>query len=170
MHAASGSPANVASPVGTLSLARKDHSMKQPRRTAAVLCMTILLLAATAVTIDQSAAADEARDLPPPQAVDNSTCLQCHGQSGGLAGQHLTLPSGDRIYLTVDDSTFQESVHGQLGFACVTCHTDHTEYPHPPASQAPPGRDRGCGTHQRGRGRRRGGGVDRAGAAGPGAA
>jgi predicted CXXCH cytochrome family protein len=42
-----------------------------------------------------------------------------------------TLPSGEILYLTVDATVFNTSVHGQQEFECQACHTDITEFPHP---------------------------------------
>jgi predicted CXXCH cytochrome family protein len=43
----------------------------------------------------------------------------------------MQLPSGEQLNLTVDRDTYNHSVHGQLGYACVQCHTDISGYPHP---------------------------------------
>lgn len=64
---------------------------------------------------------------PPSPGVANETCLACHG----APDQQITLPSGEVLYLTVDPEVYNNSVHGQAGYACVQCHTDITEYPHP---------------------------------------
>lgn len=59
--------------------------------------------------------------------VADETCLACHGEPD----MQTTLPSGEILYLTIDRLAHQTSVHGQLGYACVQCHTDITSYPHP---------------------------------------
>ncbi len=64
---------------------------------------------------------------PDGQGVANEYCLSCHGQPDQL----LTLPSGEFLYLTVDNDVYAHSVHGEKGYACVQCHTDIREYPHP---------------------------------------
>jgi predicted CXXCH cytochrome family protein len=61
------------------------------------------------------------------QGISNATCLACHS----TPGLTMTLPSGEQLYLTVDANTYNNSVHGKLGYACVQCHTDITGYPHP---------------------------------------
>ena len=35
-------------------------------------------------------------------------------------------------YLTVDREVYEQSVHGQEGYACVQCHTEITNIPHDP--------------------------------------
>jgi hypothetical protein len=76
------------------------------------------------------AGADEspsANPLPQPQGVSNASCLECHGQPG------LTLPleNGETMEMYVEQETFENSVHGAAGYACVQCHTDLEGYPHP---------------------------------------
>jgi cytochrome c553 len=62
------------------------------------------------------------------QATDNATCLGCHANPG----QQVTLPSGEVLYVTIDPSVYEASVHGEKGYACVQCHTDIKGYPHEP--------------------------------------
>ena len=69
-----------------------------------------------------------AGDSSQQPGIANSTCLACHGKPD----QTLTLPSGEVLYLTVDQNTYDHSVHGEKGYACVQCHTNITGYPHPP--------------------------------------
>ncbi len=71
---------------------------------------------------------------PPPTPVilesvpmSDQECLECHQ----LPDMYLPLPDGEELYLTVDQGEYQESVHGQAGYACVQCHTDITGFPHP---------------------------------------
>ena len=70
-----------------------------------------------------------AQTLPPPPepGIDNKDCLICHDQPD----QRMTLPSGEILFITVKGDTYHASVHGHQGYACVQCHTDITEYPHP---------------------------------------
>jgi predicted CXXCH cytochrome family protein len=60
--------------------------------------------------------------------ADNSACLSCHAQPG----MQTKLPNGEILYLTVDQKTFDGSVHGQQGLNCTQCHTSITGYPHDP--------------------------------------
>ena len=59
--------------------------------------------------------------------VGNEYCLSCHGKPD----QIKDLPSGERLYLTIDPRLYADSVHGQGGYACVQCHTDIRTFPHP---------------------------------------
>jgi hypothetical protein len=43
----------------------------------------------------------------------------------------MTLQNGDILDLYVDPATYTASIHGQDGYACVQCHTDLGDYPHP---------------------------------------
>lgn len=62
----------------------------------------------------------------PPSPPTNADCLGCHGDPAAQAA------SGRSV--AVDPSRFERSIHGQVGVACVDCHTDLaalTELPHP---------------------------------------
>lgn len=72
-------------------------------------------------------------EATPDQAgVSNEYCLSCHGQPG----METTLPSGETLYLSVDPDTYKQSIHGAQGYACVQCHTDIREFPHPAPNTA----------------------------------
>jgi len=59
--------------------------------------------------------------------VSNEVCLGCHGKPG----LSMTLENGDILDLFVDPSKYGGSIHGQDGYACVQCHTNLGDYPHP---------------------------------------
>ncbi len=59
--------------------------------------------------------------------VSNKACLECHGKPGLTK----TLDNGDVLDLYVDPATYASSIHGKDGYACVQCHTNLGEYPHP---------------------------------------
>jgi len=59
------------------------------------------------------------------KTVDNATCLSCHSQPG----KTLTLPNGDSLSITIDQSHFSGSVH--QGLKCTDCHKNISGYPHP---------------------------------------
>jgi len=63
----------------------------------------------------------------PLLSIGNDTCLECHGQSGST----LKLDNGDQLDLYIPADTYNQSVHGSLGYACVQCHTTVGNYPHP---------------------------------------
>jgi hypothetical protein len=60
-------------------------------------------------------------------SMSNAECLECHEDPTMI----LPLPSGEQVSLAVDRIVYGTSVHGQLGYACVQCHTDITGFPHP---------------------------------------
>jgi predicted CXXCH cytochrome family protein len=59
--------------------------------------------------------------------VSNEACLECHGKPG----LSITLTNGDILDLYVNPDNYADSVHGENGYACVQCHTDLGNYPHP---------------------------------------
>jgi hypothetical protein len=65
-------------------------------------------------------------------SISNDVCLSCHG----VPGQTMKLDNGDILDLYVREDLYHASVHGTMGYACVQCHTDVGEYPHPPFSAA----------------------------------
>jgi nitrate/TMAO reductase-like tetraheme cytochrome c subunit len=77
----------------------------------------------------RSAAAATAPSTQPAltisQAVDNATCLSCHSKPGLTR----TLPSGETLSLTIDETHFTDSAHKSV--ACSECHTNITAFPHP---------------------------------------
>jgi hypothetical protein len=68
-----------------------------------------------------------AQDEPQEPSVGNDTCLQCHSDP------NLTMPLGDgsQLSLYIDQNTFDNSIHGSEGYACVQCHRNLGDYPHP---------------------------------------
>jgi Cytochrome c7 and related cytochrome c len=75
----------------------------------------------------------EPQNQNPPAAgstgpiVSNDTCLECHGKPG----LSMPLENGDTLDLYVDPAMYSASIHGQDGYACVQCHTNLGNYPHP---------------------------------------
>jgi cytochrome c551/c552/cytochrome b subunit of formate dehydrogenase len=70
-----------------------------------------------------------AAPAPAAAALDNATCLGCHGNEGfGLPGA-----DGKMRSLHVRQEKFESSVHGKR--ECVECHKDITEIPHPKVAQ-----------------------------------
>jgi hypothetical protein len=59
--------------------------------------------------------------------VGNKVCLGCHGQPGLT----MTLLNGDILDLYVNPDVYATSIHGKDGYACVQCHTNLGNYPHP---------------------------------------
>lgn len=83
--------------------------------------------------------AQETPSAPPPTPIpaqnlslSDEYCLGCHGQPG----QTYELQNGEQLDLYVDPVVHQASVHGEQGYACVQCHADVGEYPHPPFQAA----------------------------------
>ncbi len=93
---------------------------------ALVAAMAASLLAFTALVAEadgQSAAADMAPSHSPLSATQG--CMECHGKPD-LA---MTLPSGEKLSLYVDEAAMGQSVHsGKL--ICTDCHSKIGDYPH----------------------------------------
>jgi hypothetical protein len=84
-------------------------------------------------TPDANAEAESPTRTPVPNlSISDEYCLSCHGQPG----QTFALDNGEQLDLYVPAELHQSSVHGRLGYACVQCHTDVGEYPHPPFKAA----------------------------------
>lgn len=64
---------------------------------------------------------------PEEPGVANSTCLQCHSDPN----LNMTLEDGSQLSLYIDVETYDNSIHGSEGYACVQCHRNLGEYPHP---------------------------------------
>jgi len=59
--------------------------------------------------------------------VGNDTCLQCHSDSS----LSMSLDDGTQFSLFIEQETYDNSIHGMQDYACVQCHTNLGEYPHP---------------------------------------
>ncbi len=60
--------------------------------------------------------------------IPDNECLSCHATSD----LKTELPSGEILYLTIDPILHNEGIHSNVGYQCVQCHTDITDYPHRP--------------------------------------
>jgi len=115
------------------------------RRTTILIFFIFLLLAVAwisqgrvvnAAPVQQDATPTPAPESAPaetgpgPLSISDEVCLSCHGQPG------LTMPlaDGSTLDLYVPAEDHQNSVHGQMGYACVQCHREVGNYPHPPFS------------------------------------
>lgn len=76
-------------------------------------------------SITQDQVLSDLKDTGP--IVSNEVCLGCHGQPGLT----MTLQNGDILDLYVNPDAYATSIHGQDGYACVQCHTNLGDYPHP---------------------------------------
>lgn len=63
----------------------------------------------------------------PNLSISDDYCISCHGQPGFS----MELQSGEELGLYVPPELYFDSIHGELGYACVQCHTDVGQYPHP---------------------------------------
>ncbi len=116
--------------------------MRRLARPTVILLAFAFLIGCLAVVLtvkDGNAATNLQVSEPTPQGmqleasnstapiVSNQVCLGCHSQPGLI----MTLENGDVLDLTVNPDTYSASIHGQDGYACVQCHTNLGNYPHP---------------------------------------
>ena len=103
--------------------------MKTQRLAIPFILLGMVIAVALLSTGTGFAQAGEPPQFPPaPEpGIDNQECLTCHGRPD----QQITLPSGEILYLTIDETEYAHSVHGRDGYACVQCHSNITGYPHP---------------------------------------
>jgi nitrate/TMAO reductase-like tetraheme cytochrome c subunit len=85
------------------------------------LVLLVFALAASFASPAQAAPVVFQGDKP-----TNDFCLACHQQEG----VDLKLGS-DSLPVTINPTEFGLSVHSEEGVACVDCHTNISEYPHP---------------------------------------
>ena len=108
---------------------------------SAVITLGLLAWSGQATGIQAAPPIQEATPTPAPAgpssesapeqlSISNDVCLGCHDQPG----QTTQLPNGDSLDLYVPADAYNKSIHGQLGYACVQCHTRVGDYPHPPFS------------------------------------
>jgi hypothetical protein len=78
---------------------------------------------ATPTALPSAQTADE---LDPRLSLSDEYCLGCHGQPD----QTYELQNGELLDLYIPAEEHANSVHGQMGYACVQCHRTVGEYPH----------------------------------------
>ncbi len=106
---------------------------------SALGCLVLILYLLVSQTKGARAAPAIQEPVPTPGAgtligvapidlsIADETCLSCHGQPGTT----MTLENGETWDLYVPAEAHANSVHGELGYACVQCHIQVGEYPHP---------------------------------------
>lgn len=87
------------------------------------ICLILVVSAAIASRVD---AAKSVRPIVAQSKPSNAYCLGCHSKQGMIK----TLPSGETLYLTIDQGSFQHSVHNEENIACVDCHANISTFPH----------------------------------------
>ena len=95
------------------------------RRCHQIFFLLVLALVLGATSTHPASADGEI--TPPEQGISNESCFACHASPG----LQIELDSGELLYLTIERQIFDSSVHGELGYACVQCHTNITGFPHP---------------------------------------
>jgi predicted CXXCH cytochrome family protein len=95
--------------------------MMFPRRLTVLLGLGAAI-ALLALFVTPTAAQEEG-----PTTVSNETCLECHSDPT----LNMVLEDGDVVSLYIEPDMFHGSVHGELGYACVQCHANLGDYPHP---------------------------------------
>jgi len=85
------------------------------------LGLALLIFAVAAFASPAQAASTYQKDKP-----SNDFCLACHQQEG----VDVKLGS-ESLPVTINPTEFGLSVHSEEGIACVDCHKDISDYPHP---------------------------------------
>lgn len=101
--------------------------IRDGRNSIFLLLVAMVSLTIAVVQVSARNGSQAPAPAPPAQILDNEGCLNCHA----TPGQTLTLPSGEELYISVDPEIYNSSIHGAKGYACVQCHTDIHNYPHP---------------------------------------
>ncbi len=97
-------------------------------RVAFLIMGCSLVLAVALAHVSPAAATVAPQATAQPQGKpSNDFCLGCHAKEG----MTKTLSSGQLLSLTIDSESFKHSVHNEENIACVDCHTNITEFPHP---------------------------------------
>ncbi len=107
--------------------------MRPPSRYTLPLVVAVLVVFVLLGLVFTNQPAEAAGPVPQTSTgpgVSNDTCLACHG----TPGQTFTMPNGDIVDISINLDDYTASVHGEGGYACVQCHTDIREYPHPALS------------------------------------
>ena len=65
--------------------------------------------------------------------LTNDDCLTCHQKEG-----MTTEIGGQAVPLTINSEKFSASVHGEEQVACVDCHSNITDFPHPEVTASSP--------------------------------
>jgi predicted CXXCH cytochrome family protein len=87
-----------------------------------LLGLGMLFFILTFLTTPTQAAPDKFQGEQP----SNDFCLACHQQEG------IQLPLGsESLPVTINPTRFGLSVHAEEGIACVDCHSNISDYPHP---------------------------------------
>ena len=87
-----------------------------------LLALGLLFFALSSLATPTQAAPETYQGDKPP----NDFCLACHQEQG------ITLTLGsDSLPVTINPTLFGLSVHAEEAIACVDCHTNISDYPHP---------------------------------------
>lgn len=110
---------------------RQHTPLLQPPRLW-TLCLFLgvglLIFALTMVATPAQAAPALQSDKP-----SDDSCLACHSDS------RLTTKIGNQpLPLTINPEKFSQSVHAEENVACVDCHTNITDFPHPQVTASSP--------------------------------
>lgn len=98
---------------------------------AFLIILLAFLLGGVVTLAAPNAQSGSSQPTPTPDprlSISNEVCLGCHGQPGLT----YTLENGDVLDLSVSPQDYNSSVHGSMGYACVQCHRQIGNYPHPP--------------------------------------
>jgi predicted CXXCH cytochrome family protein len=111
------------------------HSGPRPigKRKFSSITLSVTILIFFIICLSMAVKADPILPVAENEAVENEisgndACLTCHSNPN----LEITLPSGERVNLSVKAEVYDQSIHGRLGLFCTACHKDITGFPHPP--------------------------------------
>jgi len=106
--------------------------IKRHARPFGLVCVSLgVFLLLILVTLPANSVS--AAPLAEEQNLTDEDCLVCHQKEG-----MTTDIGGQPVPLTINQEKFSASVHGEEKVACVDCHTNITDFPHPEVTASSP--------------------------------
>lgn len=111
-------------------LRRRAFAVSTGLGCALLAAVLLALMGQVNPALSEETASPSLQETQPPEqkSISDDVCLSCHGQPGLT----MELQNGQNLILFVPAQGYYDSVHGELGYACVQCHTRVGNYPHPP--------------------------------------
>lgn len=103
------------------SSSRLGRTLRSGLLFSLLLGLGIIIFALTVLATPAQAAPALQSDKP-----SDDSCLACHNNS-----KIKTTIGNQTLPLTINPERFNQSVHGEEKVACVDCHTNITDFPHP---------------------------------------
>jgi hypothetical protein len=106
----------------------KRTAYRNPRILGLVLAVALGLALLAGIWLAFPARVDAISTAGGPlKQTENDACLACHS----TPGQTAKFSDGELLSITIDKNAYAASVHGSSSIACMVCHKDISDYPHP---------------------------------------